>query len=49
MIKIVNENTDPRINLAVEEYAMNYLDPREDNPILWQNEPAVISGASKIL
>ena len=27
MIKIINENTDPRINLAVEEYALNYLIP----------------------
>lgn len=47
MIKIVNENTDPRINLAVEEYALNYLDPREDYAILWQNEPAVIIGRNQ--
>src|SRR5690554_1505426 len=47
MIKIVNENTDPRINLAVEEYALNYLDPREEYAILWQNEPAVIIGRNQ--
>ena len=48
MIKIVNDkNTDPRINLAVEEYALNYLDPGEDYAILWQNEPAVIIGRNQ--
>ena len=47
MIKIVNDNTDPRINLAVEEYALNYLDPSQDYAILWQNEPAVIIGRNQ--
>jgi lipoate-protein ligase A len=47
VIKIVNENTDPRINLAVEEYALNYLDPSQDYAILWQNEPAVIVGRNQ--
>ncbi|HHT69669.1 MAG TPA: lipoate--protein ligase [Firmicutes bacterium] len=47
MIKIINENTDPRINLAVEEYALNYLDPSQDYAILWQNEPAVIVGRNQ--
>ena len=47
MIKVVNENTDPRINLAVEEYAINYLDPSQDYAILWQNEPAVIVGRNQ--
>lgn len=47
MIKIINENTDPRINLAVEEYALNYLVPKEDYVILWQNEPSVIIGRNQ--
>ena len=47
MIKIVNKNTDPRINLAVEEYALNHLDPSQDYAILWQNEPAVIVGRNQ--
>ncbi|HKM42386.1 MAG TPA: lipoate--protein ligase [Limnochordia bacterium] len=47
MIKVINENTDPRINLAVEEYALNYLDPSQDYAILWQNEPAVIVGRNQ--
>lgn len=47
MIKVINENTDPRINLAVEEYALNYLDPGQDYAILWQNEPAVIIGRNQ--
>ncbi len=47
MIKVINENNDPRINLAVEEYALNYLDPSQDYAILWQNEPAVIVGRNQ--
>lgn len=47
MIKIINENTDPRINLAVEEYALNHLDPSQDYAILWQDEPAVIVGRNQ--
>lgn len=47
MIKVINENTDPRINLAVEEYALNYLDPGQNYAVLWQNEPAVIIGRNQ--
>lgn len=47
MIRIVNDHTDPRINLAVEEYALNYLDPREEYVILWQNEPTVVVGRNQ--
>lgn len=47
MIKIINDNTDPRVNLAVEEYALNYLDPSQDYAILWQDEPAVIVGRNQ--
>lgn len=47
MIRIVNDHTDPRINLAVEEYALNYLDPSQDYVILWQNEPTVVVGRNQ--
>lgn len=47
MIKVVNDHTDPRINLAVEEYVLNYLDPSEEYAILWQNEPTVVIGRNQ--
>ena len=47
MIKVVNNHTDPRINLAVEEYVLNYLDPSEEYAILWQNEPTVVIGRNQ--
>lgn len=47
MIRIINEHRDPRINLAVEEYALNYLDPNEEYVILWQNEPTVVVGRNQ--
>lgn len=47
MIKVVNNHTDPRINLALEEYVLNYLDPSEEYAILWQNEPTVVIGRNQ--
>ncbi|HPT82403.1 MAG TPA: lipoate--protein ligase [Limnochordia bacterium] len=47
MIKVINNHTDPRINLAVEEYVLNYLDPSEEYAILWQNEPTVVIGRNQ--
>lgn len=47
MIKVVNNHNDPRINLAVEEYVLNYLDPSEEYAILWQNEPTVVIGRNQ--
>ncbi|WP_163192263.1 lipoate--protein ligase [Clostridium thermarum] len=47
MISIRNESTDPHFNLALEEYALNYLDPKEDYVIIWQNEPSVIIGRNQ--
>lgn len=41
---IRNESTNPFFNLALEEYAIKYLDPQEDYVILWQNRPSVIIG-----
>jgi lipoate---protein ligase len=47
MISIRNECRDPHFNLALEEYVLNYLDPKEDYVILWQNEPSVIIGRNQ--
>lgn len=44
MIYIKNDKVDPHYNLALEEYALKYIDTSEDILILWQNEPSVIIG-----
>lgn len=47
MISIRNTCKDPHFNLALEEYAVKYLDPKENYVILWQNEPSVIIGRNQ--
>lgn len=47
MITIINEKTDSRYNLALEEYALKYLDIEDDIILLWQNEPSVIIGRNQ--
>ena len=47
MINIVNVSKDPHFNLALEEYALHYLDPANDYVIIWQNEPSVIVGRNQ--
>ncbi|MBL4936023.1 lipoate--protein ligase [Clostridium sp. YIM B02515] len=47
MISIKNECTDPHFNLALEEYAVKFLNLEEDYIILWQNEPSVIIGRNQ--
>lgn len=47
MISIRNNCKDPHFNLALEEYAVKYLNPSEDYIILWQNEPSVIIGRNQ--
>lgn len=47
MISIRNTCKDPHFNLALEEYVVKYLDPKEDYIILWQNEPSVIIGRNQ--
>ncbi len=44
MLTIINENTDPRFNLAVEEYVLKYLNIAEDFLLIWQNSKCVIIG-----
>jgi lipoate-protein ligase A len=47
MLAILNSSTDPRFNLALEEYALKYIDTIEDILILWQNEPSIIVGRNQ--
>lgn len=47
MISIKNESNNPYFNLALEEYVLKYLDPKEDYVILWQNEPSIIIGRNQ--
>lgn len=44
---IINKNTNPFYNLALDEYALNKLDIDEDIFFLWQNEPSVIIGKNQ--
>ncbi|HEY5557581.1 lipoate--protein ligase [Acetobacterium sp.] len=44
-MKYINwKETDPRINLAFEEYVFNQMDKNESYFLLWQNNNAVIVG-----
>ena len=47
MITILNNKTDPRYNLALEEYALKHLNINDDIILLWQNEPSVIIGRNQ--
>lgn len=47
MLYIKNNEIDPHYNLALEEYALKYLNIDEDILILWQNEPSVIIGRNQ--
>lgn len=47
MITILNNLTDPRYNLALEEYALKNLAINDDIILLWQNEPSVIIGRNQ--
>jgi lipoate-protein ligase A len=44
MINIINPNTEPYFNLALEEYFLNRALLEEDAMILWQNRPSIIVG-----
>ncbi|MBS4537701.1 lipoate--protein ligase [Clostridium sp. D2Q-11] len=47
MLYIKNDKINPHYNLALEEYALKYLNIEEDILILWQNEPSVIIGRNQ--
>jgi lipoate-protein ligase A len=44
---IENNSTNPRYNLALEEYAFNNFDLKDDYVILWRNEPSIIIGRNQ--
>lgn len=45
---ISNEGiTDPRVNLAIEEYALRHLSPEEDYLLFYINEPSIIIGKNQ--
>jgi lipoate-protein ligase A len=39
--------TDPRINLAIEEYSLKHLDPNESYLLFYINEPSIIIGKNQ--
>ena len=47
MRTIINNNTDPRYNLAVEEYVLKYLNLDDDFVLIWQNRKCVIIGKNQ--
>ncbi|MFA7435963.1 MAG: lipoate--protein ligase, partial [Bacilli bacterium] len=47
MLTIINKKTDPRYNLALEEYVLKNLPNDNDYLFLWQNEPAIIIGRNQ--
>ncbi len=47
MIEIINTSVDPYFNLALEEYAIKEMDPKDDLFILWQDEPTVVVGRNQ--
>ncbi len=47
MLTIINNNTDPRFNLALEEYVLKYLNIDEDFLLVWQNSQSVIIGRNQ--
>lgn len=48
MLFIDNQNiTDPRINLAIEEYALKHLPAQQDYLLFYINEPSIIIGKNQ--
>ncbi len=47
MLHIVNSNTDPCFNLALEEYFLKQSPVPDDLVILWQNRPTVVIGRNQ--
>lgn len=44
---LLNPSTDPYFNLALDEYALRYIDEKEDYFFLWQNHPSIIIGKNQ--
>jgi len=47
MLTIINNETDPLYNLALEEYVLKYLNLDEDILLLWQNKDSVVIGVDQ--
>jgi len=47
MLTIINTNTNPRYNLAVEEYVFKFLNLDDDFLLIWQNSKCVIIGKNQ--
>ncbi|KAA6454132.1 lipoate--protein ligase LplJ [Bacillus atrophaeus] len=48
MLFIDNQNiNDPRINLAIEEYCLKYLDPEQPYLLFYVNQPSIIIGKNQ--
>lgn len=47
MINVINNNNNPKFNLALEEYALNNLYLDKELVILWQNKPTVVIGRNQ--
>jgi lipoate---protein ligase len=49
MMKFIDNTgiTDPRINLAIEEYALKHLDPDHSYLLFYVNEPSIIIGKNQ--
>ncbi|MDA1476002.1 lipoate--protein ligase [Bacillus sp. CLL-7-23] len=48
MLFIDNQHiTDPRINLAIEEYCLKYLDPEQTYLLFYINQPSIIIGKNQ--
>lgn len=48
MLFIDNQNiNDPRINLAIEEYCVKHLDPKQPYLLFYVNQPSIIIGKNQ--
>ncbi len=47
MLHVINQQTDPYFNMAVEEYVLTHLSDADDCFMLWQNRPAIILGRNQ--
>ncbi len=49
MLFVENEpNSDPRVNLAIEEYLIKNIAPQQDILLFYINQPSIIIGRNQI-